>query len=59
MKTAPFIFVILPAARAVSGRPRLHAPSVEAAGKAESEPRTLCGRPAEVSGVITYNYVPM
>ncbi|HEX8117276.1 MAG TPA: energy transducer TonB [Pyrinomonadaceae bacterium] len=43
-------------AKAVSGPRPLHGASEEAARKAKFEPMTLCGRPAKVSGVITYGF---
>lgn len=45
-------------ASAVSGHPLLREASVQAACKAKFSPSTLQGNPVQVSGVLTYNYVP-
>ena len=46
-------------ARAVAGPVPLRGAGEEAARKAKFEPTTVCGQPVKVSGVITYNFVPM
>jgi len=44
-------------AKAISGPPVLHQPSVAAALQAKFSPTTLMGEPVKVTGVITYNFV--
>ncbi|HMO79177.1 MAG TPA: TonB family protein [Pyrinomonadaceae bacterium] len=44
-------------ATAVSGHPLLRPAAVKAAKAAEFAPTTLSGKPVEVSGVLTYNFV--
>jgi hypothetical protein len=44
-------------ARAVSGPPLLHQPSVNAALQARFSPTSLMGEPVKVTGVIVYNFV--
>jgi TonB family protein len=45
------------AARAVSGHPTLHQPSVNAALMAKFSATFLMGEPVKVTGVLTYNFV--
>ncbi len=44
-------------AKAVSGPPPLHQPSVNAALQARFSPTSLMGEPVKVSGVLVYNFV--
>jgi TonB family protein len=45
-------------AHAVSGHPLLQSASVASAKQAKFSPTKLCGEPVEVTGVITYSFVP-
>jgi TonB family protein len=45
-------------AEAVSGHPLLRAAAVAAAREAKFSPTRLSGKPAKVSGILTYNFVP-
>lgn len=44
-------------AQAASGHPLLRPAGVDAAKRAKFTPTTLCGTPAKVTGIITYNFV--